>query len=313
MTEANDAASGSINSKNQGLFARLRKSFMRGWQGLLPSNSYKRLESMLPVSHNGLEALSLVTTTPARLQEAKKMLQEAQEALETEGDPERGWQLFKASRRLELYAVAPDERLARARSILREASDDEKSLSSWRKTTIMELLADGQGKLDVNITPDRVVQAAKILDEHHDNVYQKLIIIQARLKVLAILTVFALAYWIVAPPPIANLATIAPRIFWCTIFLSGIIGAIISGFTSSIKKEGKRARIPLELSDSSITFARLALGALSALAVTIFLISGLLKLGELRYELMLTIAIVSGFSERLLLRAIEAVSKPEQK
>jgi hypothetical protein len=51
------------------------------------------------------------------------------------------------------------------------------------------------------------------------------------------------------------------------------------------------------------------LAALSALAITLFLTSGLLSFEQLSYELILAIAIVSGFTERLLLRAVDQVAK----
>jgi hypothetical protein len=252
MTGINNTASGTPSSKKQSRFARWRKSLRRWWQALLPSNSYKRLEYTLPVYRRELEALISQQQEGATrhfLKEAEGMLGDAQKALEEEGNPELGWRWFKASSRLQLYALPEKEFLVRAHSILREASDDEKGLPSWRKATIKGLLADEEGGLDESVEAHAVAQAAKILDEHHDNVYQKLTIIQGRLKVLAILTVFALVFWIVVLPPAGRWTTtegisISLRIFWFTIILSGVIGATISGFTSSITKSGTKARIP---------------------------------------------------------------------
>jgi hypothetical protein len=89
-----------------------------------------------------------------------------------------------------------------------------------------------------------------------------------------------------------------------------LIGAIVSGFTSSFSRDQKKTRIPSELSTSTITFARLVLAMVSALAVSIFLVSGVLNFPKPSYELLLAVALVSGFSDRLLLRAIESLSKP---
>lgn len=315
--ETRDGVNGTGGPKG---LAALRRSFRRLRHGFLPSIYYKRLEDSLPASHRELAALvSRQKDDAARLllEEAGRMLRHAQEALEQEGNPGRGWHLFKASSRLQLYAMTDEELLARARSILSEATDDEKGLSSWRRAAIRKLLADEQGRLDESIrySAGKVVHAAKILDEHHDNVYHKLTIARERYKALTLLSALAVAFWITVLPRTAMPATAAagapedPRTFWATVVVAGIVGAIISGFTSSIAKSGGRTRIPLELGDSSVTFARLGLGALSAIAVTTLLGAGILRLGDIRYEMMLAAAMVAGFSERLLLRAFESVSK----
>lgn len=319
MNEAVGEKTSADKPKGEARPARLRKRYRRWRHGLLPSTSYKRLADDLPVSTR--ELASLIARLEGNrsgneaklllLGEAKEMLERSEAALE-EGNPELGWRWFKASARLRVYAMTDEELLARARSILNEASDDKKGVTAWRKAVIKQLLADKEGKLDENLKEaDKVAHAAKILDEHHDNVYQKLTILRARLAVLALLTAVALVVWVLVLPQPAGPAAatdipVGPRMFWCTIILSGVIGAIISGFTSSITKRGGEKRIPIELDFSAITFARLALGALSALAVTAFLSAGLVKLGEPSYELTLAAAIVSGFSERLLLRALES-------
>ena len=94
------------------------------------------------------------------------------------------------------------------------------------------------------------------------------------------------------------------------IVLAGLLGALISAFTSAIGTDPKRSSIPAELSTLTITFARLMVVALSALAVTLFLSSGVINLERQDYAFLIAIAIVSGFSDRLLLSAIERVTKP---
>jgi hypothetical protein len=98
--------------------------------------------------------------------------------------------------------------------------------------------------------------------------------------------------------------------FWWTVVLAGLLGGLISAFTSAIGSDIRKSNIPAELSTQSVTFARLMLATLSALAVTLFLTSGILVLGQLSYELIVAIAIASGFTERLLLRAVDLVANP---
>lgn len=97
--------------------------------------------------------------------------------------------------------------------------------------------------------------------------------------------------------------------FWWMVVLAGLLGGLISAFTSAIRSDIRKSNIPAELSTQTVTFARLMLSALSALAITLFLTSGLLSFEQLSYELILAIAIVSGFTERLLLRAVDQVAK----
>lgn len=97
--------------------------------------------------------------------------------------------------------------------------------------------------------------------------------------------------------------------FWWMVVLAGLLGGLISAFTSTIRSDIRNSNIPAELSTHTVTFARLMLSALSALAITLFLTSGLLSFEQLNYELILAIAVVSGFSERLLLRAVDQVAK----
>jgi hypothetical protein len=89
-----------------------------------------------------------------------------------------------------------------------------------------------------------------------------------------------------------------------------VLGGLISAFTSTIGADIRKSNIPAELSTVPITVARLVVAPLSALAVTLFLSSGILPFKELSYALIITAAVVSGFTDRLLLSAIERVAKP---
>ena len=168
----------------------------------------------------------------------------------------------------------------------------------------------------------RMIEAKRLLDEHYDNVYQKLAILKTRLTVLCYLGLAFLILWFVVTPPVplvmassdradafAVLST-DPAKFWFTVVLAGILGALLSAFTSAIGTDPKQSSIPSELSTQTITAARLVVAALSAIAITLFLSSGILSFEQQNYSLLIAVAIVSGFSDRLLLSAIEKVTKP---
>ena len=223
-----------------------------------------------------------------------------------------------------LGAVAPDLLEAKVEAIANEAEDEKKGVTKWRRESIKKLLKDKEGKLiPVNRRQvDKMIEAKRLLDEHYDNVYQRLAILRTRLTLLFFLGLAFLGIWFVLSPPVPltvmtkdggdPLAALgnSPTKFWAMIVLAGLLGALISAFTSAIGTDPKRSSIPAELSTLTITFARLMVAALSALAVTLFLSSGVINLERQDYVFLVAIAIVSGFSDRLLLSAIERVTKP---
>jgi len=137
------------------------------------------------------------------------------------------------------------------------------------------------------VSVDEVVYAAQILREHQDNVYHKLQVVKRQLTVLSVVAVMALVVWfIAAPAPSAGAAGnqlwLATRGFAGAVVMFGIMGASVSGILSTAKgRDGMR--IPDQLLDSLVIMARLVIGAVSALAVATFLISGVLAIGSLNY------------------------------
>ena len=90
--------------------------------------------------------------------------------------------------------------------------------------------------------------------------------------------------------------------------LFGIMGASVSSIFS-LAKGSTAARIPDQLVSFWITLARLAVGGMAALVVYAFLLSGLLQIGRPTPGLMLAIAFAAGFSERLVISAVETVAR----
>jgi hypothetical protein len=95
---------------------------------------------------------------------------------------------------------------------------------------------------------------------------------------------------------------------WLTIVLMGLLGATISGFTATLTS-GSKQSVPDQLSASTMMLARFFVAAVSALAITILAGSTFLNLGPLTQERFWTLALISGFSDRLLLRAIGNVAQ----
>jgi hypothetical protein len=291
----------------------------RGWRPR--SVSQKRLEIDLPIYRVQLETLlAEVAARPATAgpvagalsawkAEIAALLADCDAALQR-GDAEKAWRCFKAARRTELYLVnhvRPGAVRTRAWALREEAA--KKLAASWRGRSIAAALAE---RNDQAPSVHDVVDAARLLDEHHDNQYQRLAIVGRRLGLLTLGTLVALATWLVVDPrlgPSDGAAALEGRGFWLAVMLMGFVGALVSGFVATDQRAAERA-IPLQLLGSQLIYARLALGTLSAVAAALLLASGIVTLFEQSFSprLALAAAFVAGFSERFVVRAVESAA-----
>lgn len=239
------------------------------------------------------------------------LLKAAEQALEN-GDAEQGWSYFKGASRYLLYGMEecrPELLRSRAHGLRREA---EEKLHGWRLETVLDLLTEPDRQtLKSSLPVDNVVRAAQILDEHHDNTYQKLIILRKQLRNLTIaMGIVALAWIVIASSAHdtaidTRLLAIAPgtATFWIAVPLLGMMGAILSAFLS-ITAKPREARIPVNLADNWVIFARLGLAALTAIMASLLLYSGIINFGIESRNLIWGVALMAGFSERLVVRAL---------
>jgi hypothetical protein len=245
---------------------------------------------------------------------ACKLLDQAER--EGKNDLELGWRLFKGAHRIGLYCLTQEQLQVQATAIYEEAK---KKLDSWRKEAIVRILTDDCGKLKPCLKACEVFHAAYILDEYHNNEYHKLRAFKSQLKILAPVALGAAALWmglsaflIHAPidAPIDVLKASGDLWYFVSVLLFGVMGAAISGFLS-LSSGPTKHRIPEQLASHLVLLARLVIGGVSALVVYVFLISGILQLGpgDLKPGLVLAASFVAGFSERLVVRAVEAVGK----
>jgi len=293
-------------------------------QELLSSPSARRLDSTLPIIEAELE-VRRIKMGPTWYEPARLLIKQARQA-NLAGDPDAGWKLTKVADRFMLNGLDPDQLAGQASIILTEASDENKGVSKWRQNSIRDILAPSKTKGDqrnpIPVDVAKVMEAKRLLDENGDNVYQRISILKTRLTLLSVIGVVWLAAWfsISLPIPFENLPAGAsnafdylvnsPSSFWLVITLSGILGALISSFTSAIGSDAKKTRIPTEISTLTITMARIIVGSLSAIAITLFLGSGILTFPNLSFSFLFAVAIISGFSDRLFMNAIERIVKP---
>lgn len=228
-----------------------------------------------------------------------------------------GWHCYKAAQRTYLYMLDEDRKRqseVQSRAIAVRNEAEKKLKGSWRYETIKEYLPDPNEEGTPKYSTDKIVEASKILDGYHDNVYERLKIINSRLNALTIFIILVITIWLIVPEShglefskVVGGSKI-PDYFWMTVLLFGIMGAIFSGFIFT-SRETLYGKIPFQLLGTSLIFARLAVACLSALVMVIFLLAGIIKYDNINFEWILALAFVSGFSEQFVLRTIKTMSE----
>lgn len=259
---------------------------------------------------------------------AHELLVSARAAL-ARGDAEEGWQCLSAARRLTLFGLQDKDLRAEADALRQEA---QKIGPSWRATAITQLLELGaapqprssRGVQNGNPSPSSyaVHKAMEIRDENFNNQYFKLDLLASQLKLLSLILWLAFAAFmlvLIAPAfePLRQLPLLgsthgsAPDARTALLIsLFGIVGASFSALLSTARIDPK-GRIPERLSQHALTISRAVMGAPAALLAVLFLQTGLLKVDGLdaaNVFLILLVAFAAGFSERLVVRAVESVS-----
>lgn len=101
--------------------------------------------------------------------------------------------------------------------------------------------------------------------------------------------------------------------FWLTIALFGALGGIVSGMNSLKAAFKSREDIPEKVLNGWVTIARPFVGLLAAVAIAVFLLSGLFTLLETTVTkyVLFAIAFASGFTERYIVGAVEKQAPSE--
>ena len=307
--------------KDSHVLSQTRSSLRRTRQGIWPSATHRRLARAvacytIELDHliqRAEEAKRKAGDSAATLpwaDAARNLLDDAQQALE-DNDTDRGWRCFNAAQRMELFGLAELDSSAlraRAQTILREANE---KVPSWRKLAVEDLLG-GEGQLKGSVGVTEVFYAHQILYEHYDNLYHKLGAIRRQMTILALTGLLALLTTLLRVAYGLPLAGDAVKVedpqFVVSVALFGLMGASLSGIFS-LASGSIGVRIPERLLNSWISVSRLVTGAVAALVVYNFLISGLLQVGdETTSGLILAVSFAAGFSERLVVRAVETVT-----
>lgn len=282
---------------------------LRDLRKIFKSSSHRRLDTEI-----GPIELELKGLIEARVKEnipsypwaelSTQMIDCANQALEL-GEIEMGWRYLLQAELLSVHLVKKENLKVFAQATLDEAQD--KLKSSWRLETIENLFVE-YGKLkDDAIDANEVYTAVKLLKEHHSNTYIKINTARFQLEILAIMgfIMIPLAVWIL--PKIGENVDLTKGAIFYSVVILGAMGGVISAFFS-VARVRVRGKIPDQLLNSWITISRPLVGAISALGVFLFLLSGLIQLGQITPNLILAVSFAAGFTERIIISAVEKVS-----
>lgn len=280
---------------------------------LTQSTRWRRVASEISAYQEELEgraarSQTLSITLPA----IHAALEHAREALK-HGCIDQAWRLFHAARRLELLGLEGEALTAAAVGIREEAE----KLGSWRRRAVESLLKSKEGK---EPTVARVFRAAVLRDEHYDNESYKDALrrghaVRMALVLVAIVIAILLLAWRGILP--SDGWTIGPGgeidLFKAlvSVVVLGLLGATVSAVVAAPDPRAS-TRIPETASTVRVTVLRLFMGP--AAAILIYLVANS-KLSKTIFRFdaadpftMLVIAFVAGFSERLVLRVVQAIA-----
>ncbi len=233
-----------------------------------------------------------------------EMLRKA-ELASAANEVELGWRYLLEAELLSLYLRDREYLMATAKITLDEA---EEKLDAWRKNAVRHLLGDENAAPYTGEDVDKLIVARRVLQEHHNNTWVKTNTAQFQLKILSAagFLVLIVSVWFLSM--IMKDSRYFQWEFLITVALIGACGGVISGIFSVARGSSKK-KIPNQILDSWVTLLRPLVGAISALAVLLFLVSGMVHFGELSEHLIFAIAFTSGFSERIIVSAVETSEK----
>lgn len=283
------------------------------------SPRYKRLHGSLLSYKNELEQRIInlknnINENSGWIVSIRKLLNEADNQL-NKSNYDAGWKCFHTAQRMEIYGLIPIELNAKASIIRYEAE----KLNEWRRKAIYQLL--GTPDTPINM-PDceQVYQAALLRDEHYNNQAYKQKLIWGHLGSLVII-IFLIGISLVV---LFKLGIIP---FGCStdniscncrlmpgIILFGVLGGAFSA-TLKIPSSVQSTRIPELTHSFRLTILRVFIGGVSAYIIFLFLKSDIagnifnLSNNILNVYTFYAIAFAAGFSERMVLKAMEVVSK----
>jgi len=244
-----------------------------------------------------------------------KLIKEA-ESHHYEGDVDAGWRSLHDAKTGSLILLEhghDDEIKNWAIETLFESS---KRLSSWQLEFVKHRLQKSDLPIDVkdSIKIHDLIAARGVLYKVKDEGFARLERAAWQLYVLIMVTLSSLVFIALALPNLSpNLS--APSSLYddplliVLIMVIGALGGAAGGFWSVLSAFAVKDGIPSEqVLNSWLIAVRPLIGGVFSFVAAIFLLSGLLSLGTLTLELLLSSAFVAGFAEELVLSVIKKMA-----
>lgn len=221
-----------------------------------------------------------------------------------------GWRCLHEARRLELFALTEEE-LAVQASILPAEIHKQNEFENWRKNAVMTLTdAEAVKNRSADATRQALYLSACIRDEQFEDDYYRLSLVSAATMwmslALALMLGLILSQW----------DDLAPRLGITSLIsmpMIALLGALGGGFSAlvSFTRIAADKRIPGRIREALGFVARPVIGAISAIIVIGAYQTGVVQITGATSEtgwLILLLAFGAGFSERLVMAAMERIN-----
>ncbi|MBI4307046.1 MAG: NUDIX hydrolase [Chloroflexi bacterium] len=279
---------------------------------------YERLSATLAAYKDEFEvrdARSAVTAGWDWAGHGRVLLRNASQAL-AEYRLDEAWRYLNAAKRLEVFGMSAEEL---AIEHVRVRSETGKKLRSWRLEAaelVLNPSSDSRSSAGQNAPPtaSSIYAAREILDEHYANVYFKLRLLGQRLAVLpafmllALLALFLSVYYGATGSEPGTVLGDWKRLV--SVMALGSAGAVLSAIITAVRGAG---RIPELFSQKWFELIRPLVGAASAVVVLVVLEAGVTSFLSVQGAVGYPLAVLAGFSERLVTKAMESMETAAEK
>jgi len=276
---------------------------------LFASPDRRRLLGDLRTFHARLASYENQTDPHMRLETVNLLFEKAWHAFKQK-QYDSSWKCLEEADRLMLFLMTDDERKS-ARDIIK--SQGAKKLNGWRRDSFRCLMKKSKGAA----TPEILYMALGLINDSQESRFHGIRLAQRHtntisiillvLSILFLINAFYLPDHLSAISALkAESSTSNPQIL-VGAFLMGGMGACVSALMS-FSALPQSVRIPDRIMNFVTTFVRPVVGGASGLASALFLLSGVIHLGNASLPLIYTIAFAFGFSERLVVNTVKAVA-----
>lgn len=226
------------------------------------------------------------------------------------------WALYYQAE-LEAYKLLdPLELRGRAGKILFEDTHLlNKNAKQYVRLLIGKDSGNGDWKLQDNLSTQNVIQARHRIQDYFNDEYTWLGLTMQMLSILAAVAVLLTLAIMIALTGIPEEAAATNLLFWFTIGLFGAVGGSTSGLLGLREAFTSNSGTPERVLNKWITIAKPVVGFAAAVIITLFIKGGLLQVENIAVNnyVIYAMAFISGFSERLIIGAVQTRLPSESK